>query len=108
MSALHAYRDGKKELFQGFAVENLEHDQPDAWEKHPVFHFDFDGENDQNSDTLEQALQKHLKRWYEIYTLPDDPSATLGERFQNLLIKAHMNTGHRCVALVDELWKAVA
>ena len=35
-STLHAYFDGRKELFKGLAMERLEKD----WEKFPVLHFD--------------------------------------------------------------------
>ena len=34
--------------------------------------------------------------------LTDDSETTLGERFQNLLMKVSEKTGKRCVVLVDE------
>ena len=37
LSALKAYWEGKRELFAGFKIEELEND----WEPHPVFYFDF-------------------------------------------------------------------
>ena len=36
LSTFEAYFEGKKELFEGLAIEKLE----EKWEKHPVLHFD--------------------------------------------------------------------
>jgi hypothetical protein len=36
LSTLHAYFEGKKELFEGLAIEELEKN----WIKYPVFHLD--------------------------------------------------------------------
>ena len=100
LSTLKAYWEGKKELFKGLAIEKLESNNKDAWKNHPVFYFDFNGEN-YSTTPVENVLAKHLKRWEEIYDITDN-SETLGERFQNLLIKVSEKTGMRCVVLVDE------
>ena len=50
---------------------------------------------------VEKVLISHLKRWEKHYEITDD-SETLGERFQNLLMKVSEKTGRRCVVLVDE------
>ena len=41
ISTLKAYFEGRKELFAGLAIEQLEQN----WEEHPVFHIDFNGTN---------------------------------------------------------------
>ena len=40
LSTLKAYWEGKKELFKGLQIEQLEKDNPEAWKPHPVFYFD--------------------------------------------------------------------
>ena len=42
---MKAYWEGKKELFAGLRIEKLEEGNPEAFKPHPVFTFDFCGEN---------------------------------------------------------------
>lgn len=100
LSAIKAYWEGKKELFQGLDIERLEKDNKDAWKSYPVFYFDFNGVNYQQPGALEEALDIQLKRWEKQFLCENGGS--LGERFQNLLIKAREQTHLRCVILVDE------
>ena len=101
ISTLRAYWEGKKELFSGLAIEELEKDNPDAWAEHPVFHFDFNKENFRTEDGLERILDRHLKEWEEMYGLQESDD-TLAGRFQALIKKAYETTGRRVVILVDE------
>ena len=101
ISTLKAYWEGRKELFRGLRIEELEKDRPDAWKAFPVFHFDFNGQNYQTHGALEQVLGIHLSRWEETYALTG-AGKSLGERFQDLLTSAYRQTGLRCVVLVDE------
>ena len=101
LSSLQKYWEGKKELFTECRILELEADNPAAWVKHPVFLFDFNGQNYRQEGSLEVALDIHLRRWEEMYEL-ESSGKTLGERFQNLMMKAAALTGHRCVILVDE------
>ena len=100
LSTMKAYWEGKKELFSGLAIEKLESENKDAWQPHPVFYFDFNGEN-YSEVPVETVLTAHLNRWEELYEIVDN-SQTLGERFQNLLMKVSKKTGQECVVLVDE------
>ena len=100
LSALKAYWEGKKELFSGLRVEELEKDNPEAWKAYPVFYFDFNGENYENV-SIEEVLDQHLSEWEEIYG-DKYKNGTLGYRFEKLLEAASKKTGLRCVVLVDE------
>ena len=40
LSTMKAYWEGKKELFKGLKIEELEKNNPDAWIKYPVFYLD--------------------------------------------------------------------
>ncbi|MBQ8919511.1 MAG: AAA family ATPase, partial [Acidaminococcaceae bacterium] len=105
LSTLKAYWEGKKELFAGLDIVELEKDNPDAWQPYPVFCFDFNGKNYQADTALEEALDEHLRRWEAVYG--GDGSRPLEARFQNLLQTANKKTGKRCVVLVDEYDKSL-
>ncbi len=100
LSTLKAYWEGKKEFFSGLEIEKLEDDNKEAWKPHPVFCFDFNGE-DYESVSIEEVLDQHLSDWEEIYG-KQYKSRTLGYRFEKLLEEAYKRTGLRCVILVDE------
>ena len=101
LSTLLAYFEGKKDLFQGLAIEKLVKNHPDAWTKYPVLYFDFNGKDYSKKGALEAILSAHLTRWEQQYHCPGNEQA-LEQRFENLLISIHETTGHRCVILIDE------
>ena len=100
LSTLAAYWEGRKELFEGLAIEEMEKGNEEAWQPYPVFYFDFNGENYQQNTALEDVLDKMLQGWEAIYGC--QAQGTLSGRFQKLLVTAAEKTGHRCVVLVDE------
>lgn len=101
LSTLKAYFEGKKELFEGLRIEELESGNPSAWEAYPVFYFDFNKDNFKRTDALEGVLESHLETWEEIYG-DEHKDASLSVRFQKLIIKAREQTGKSVVVLVDE------
>ena len=66
LSTLKAYWEGKRELFEGLEIAELEKDNEGAFEPYPVFYFDFNGQNYQAA-ALEDVLDKMLSEWEEIY-----------------------------------------
>ena len=101
LSTLSAYWEGKKALFAGLAIEELEKDNEEAWAKYPVFYFDFNRDDLSAENSLEGVLDEHLKSWEKIYGM-ENPDSTLAGRFSHLVERAYAQTGHRCVVLVDE------
>ena len=101
LSTLRCYFEGKKELFKGLKIEELEKDNADAWQKYPVFYFDFNKKNFKTVTALEEVLIAHLSEWETVYgdEYSDRP---IEERFQKLLVKAVETTGRNAVVLVDE------
>lgn len=106
LSTMKAYWEGKRELFTGLAIEQMEANNPDAWKRYPVFMFDFNGVNYLEEGALERKLSFHLQNWEEEYG-SINANNTPGERFQNLLKQARERTGLRSVVLVDEYDKAL-
>ncbi|WP_081668186.1 AAA family ATPase [Butyrivibrio sp. MC2013] len=106
VSTLKAYWEGKKELFNGLAIERLEEIDGGSWEAYPVFCFDFSREGYQSENALEEVLDTCLKEWEAIYGC-DDPDRSPAIRFQNLIKRAVKQTGKPCVVLVDEYDKPI-
>ena len=63
ISTLEAYLSGKKELFKGLAIEQLEQD----WTAYPVLHMDLNSRNYVNEEALQEELRKHLELWEDKY-----------------------------------------
>lgn len=103
LSTLENYFLGKKELFKGLFIEQLEQE----WKTYPVFHVDFNSEDYTDSDTLNNAIDSYLCSWESEYGLTPSANQSSGRRFANILGAAHKQTGTRCVVLVDEYDKPI-
>lgn len=101
LSTMRAYWEGKRKLFDGLKIAELEKDNPDAWQAFPIFYMDFNKTNFDDDGALESIIEVQMNEWEELYgeTTKDAP---LGARFGQLLRAAHKKTGKRCVVLVDE------
>ena len=56
LSTMKAYLEGKRELFRGLKIEELEGDGDDAWIQYPVFYFDLNKKNFKRETALEEVL----------------------------------------------------
>ncbi len=102
LSTMEAYFLGKKELFTGLKISELEKD----WIKYPVFYFDFNGRKYDSSLALKEVLNSHLENWEAIYG-NEKKDRPLEERFNYLLEAAYKKTGLGVVVLVDEYDKSL-
>ena len=98
LSTLRAYFEGKKELFKGLKIETLEKE----WMQHEVFHFDFNGENFTQPDTLSNCLDVYLTRWEMEFQIKPLENESFGARFVQILKTVAEQTGRGAVVLVDE------
>ena len=101
LSTMRAYFEGKKELFEGLKIMELEGDGEDAWVRYPVFYFDLNKKNFKRETALEEVLSEHLRVWEGIYG-DDHADSPLEARFQHLIELAVEQTGRNAVVLVDE------
>ena len=106
LSSLRAYFEGKKELFTGLKIMELEGDGENAWQKYPVFYFDFNKKNFRTDTALEEVLAAHLTDWEAVYG-KEHEDRPLEERFQRVLVRAVEQTGKNAVVLVDEYDKSL-
>ncbi|MDR1603511.1 MAG: AAA family ATPase, partial [Gracilibacteraceae bacterium] len=97
ISTLKAYFQGKRELFRGLAIEELEKE----WKQHPVIHLDMTRAG-VNFDNFEYRLIDRLKFHEKLWNLPGDEKNDAATRFYNLVANACEKSGERVVVLVDE------
>ena len=102
ISTMDAYFSGKKELFKGLAIEQLEKD----WIEYPVLHLDLNSSKYINPVDLDVVLDQHLNNWeaeYGIARKYDDCSA----RMNDVIDAACRKTGRKVVILIDEYDKPI-
>ena len=97
VSTLEAYFLGKKELFQGLAMETLEKD----WTVYPVLHFDFSVSKYITADMLSAVINRQLLLWEKIYQR-EEGETTFSLRFEGIIRRAYKQTGKQVVVLIDE------
>ncbi len=97
VSTFHSYFEGRKDLFEGLAIEKLEKE----WTEYPVLHFDM---------SLGKHMEKEQLNRYLIYILEnnerkfgiecDSPDPNV--RLANLIRTVCQKTGKQLVVLIDE------
>lgn len=96
LSTLEAYFRGRKDLFAGLKIMDMENE----WNEHPVFKIDFNSV-DFERENLYSLLEGYVSQWEEIYG-KSPAQGIIGERFKYVLEQAHLKTGRRAVVLIDE------
>ena len=97
ISTMEAYFSGKRELFRGLAMYDLEKD----WTEYPILHLDLNTAKYDSPAALLNVLNDALAQWERVYgTFPSE--VTLELRFKGIIRRAFENTGQRVVILVDE------
>lgn len=102
LSTLEAYFQGKKELFKGLAIYDLETD----WKKYPIFHIDLNTANFREKDSLYMVLNDYLTTWESKYGARES-EATLALRFKGVIARAAEKEGCGVVILIDEYDKPI-
>ena len=97
ISTFESYFEGRKELFEGLAIEKLE----TRWEQYPVLHLDLNAEKYDTKEALEQMLSRSLSLWEERWG-SDVAEISLSARFSGIIRRAYERTGKQAVVLIDE------
>jgi hypothetical protein len=95
-STLHYYFEGRKDLFQGLAMEKLEKE----WIQYPVLHFDLSRSKDCSPEDLTIELHKMLDAYDKLYNVKT--TSTPGSRLNELISTIFEKTGKQVVLLIDE------
>lgn len=102
LSTLEAYFQGKKELFEGLAIYDLETE----WKKYPIFHIDLNTANFREKDSLYNVLNDYLTGWEDKYGARES-EVTLALRFKGVIARAAEKDGCGVVILIDEYDKPI-
>ena len=96
VSTLRSYFEGRRELFEGLAMEKLETE----WRKYPVLQFDMSWGKHLDESHLEAFLDYQLREYEKIYGR--EPYDTLlNGRLFSLIRRAYEQTGEKVVVLID-------
>ena len=63
ISTFEAYFQGRKDLFEGLAIEKLE----TKWEQYPVLHLDLNAKKYETAADLVAMLNQYLEKWEAVY-----------------------------------------
>ena len=97
LSTFEAYFSGRKDLFEGLAIEGMEKE----WNVHPVFHLDLNAEKYDRPEGLYSILDRYLKMW-EARWGKDEGETTPSGRFFEVIRRAYEQSGREVVVLIDE------
>ena len=97
LSTLEAYFQGRKELFEGLAIEQLETE----WNVHPVLHLDLNAKPFGKLQDLYDLLNEQLTFYEQQYGSVAVDMSPEG-RLRHLIRCAKQKTGHNVVVLIDE------
>ena len=96
-STLHAYFEGRKELFRDLAVSEYEKE----WAKHPVFHFDMSTAKHTDKEGLLSELNFKLLEYEKAFGR-EDGAENPNQRLESLVKRAYAQTGQKAVIIIDE------
>ena len=97
VSTLQSYFEGRKDLFKGLYIEQVEKD----WTEYPVLRFDMSSSKHMKKEQLEDYLRDMLAANEERFGIStNNPEPSL--RLKNLIAKVYEKTGKQVVILIDE------
>lgn len=97
VDTLEAYFLGKKELFEGLKIMQLETE----WVKRPVIRLDMSRAGAE-PETLRSYLNNIFRQYEKLYSLVPDPTDSLADRFDAIIQTAYEKTGQQVAILIDE------
>ena len=97
VDTLEAYFLGKKELFEGLKIMQLETE----WVKRPVIRLDMSRAGAE-PETLRSYLDITFDRLEKEYGITPKPTAKLADRFNAIIVGAYEQSGQQVAILIDE------
>ena len=97
VDTLEAYFMGKKELFEGLKIMQMETE----WVKRPVIRLDMSRAGAE-PETLRSYLDITFDRLEDEYGITPKPTAQLADRFDTIIQTAYKQTGLQVAILIDE------
>lgn len=97
ISTMEAYFSGKKELFEGLRVMELE----EEWKTYPILHLDLNTGKYDSVEALQNVLNENLSRWEKQYGT-EASERTMALRFKGIIERACKKNDAPVAILVDE------
>ena len=97
VSTFHSYFEGRKDLFEGLAIEKLEKE----WTEYPVLHFDMSKGKHMEKEALEEYLGYLLEDYEKEYGIVNHRNGN-NNRLTDLIEFVFHKTGKQVVVLIDE------
>ena len=97
VDTLEAYFTGKKELFEGLKIMKMEKE----WVKRPVIRLDMSRAGAE-PDTLRSYLNNIFRQYEKEYSLVPNPTDSLADRFNAIIVGSYEQTGQQVAILIDE------
>lgn len=97
IDTLQCYFEGRKELFEGLKIMQLEKE----WKQYPVIRLDM-SRGGANAGTLHSYLNLRFAYYEDKYSIIPAPTAGLADRFDAIITTACRQTGLNVAILIDE------
>ncbi len=97
IDTLECYFKGKRELFEGLKIMELETE----WIEYPVIRLDMSGAG-ATADEIKDYLDHEFSKYEELYDIKPKATSRESVRFQAILDAAYQKTNKQVVVLIDE------
>lgn len=97
LSTAEAFFEGKRELFEGLAIDRLDYD----WVPSPVLHLNLVEASATSVEDFKASLDEQFSVWEEKFGVKKIYSS-LSVRFKKIIVAAYEKTGRSVAILVDE------
>lgn len=97
VDTLQAYFEGRKELFEGLKIMDLEKE----WKQYPVIRFDM-SRGGATANEVKAYLDRTFDVYEQLYGIHIKPTDSLGNRFDLIIKTAYEQTGLKVAILIDE------
>ena len=97
VDTLESYLEGRKDLFEGLKIMQLEKD----WKQYPVIRLDMSLAGS-TAQSIQSYLNDAFSTYESTYGITPLSTATLTVRFKNIVTTAYKETGNKVAILIDE------
>ena len=97
VNTLQAYFEGRRELFEGLKIMNLEQD----WTARPVIRLDM-SRGGASENSIRSYLNNRFKDYEDVYRIATSADDSLADRFHRIVREAYNQTGQQVAILIDE------